>query len=137
MQGLVLAKEHYRALARLEGNGVIITKLVKQRGEQQLQNSRKGSPLLSPSSALLKYSLHRSFHWISLFLFIGCGNSFSSQFFSASSQVPRGGSHLQLQDVSTLAGCIPCTQEDYIIYMFRSFYGFAQSIKCAAHSKNV
>ena len=23
------------------------------------------------------------------------------------------------------------------MYMFRSFYGFAQSIKCAAHSKNV
>ena len=23
------------------------------------------------------------------------------------------------------------------VYMFRSFYGFAQSIKCAAHSKNV
>jgi hypothetical protein len=38
---------------KAEGNSVIITKLVKQRGEQQLQNSRKGSPLLSPSSTLL------------------------------------------------------------------------------------
>ena len=49
---LGISQRALRALARLEGNGVIITKLVKQRGEQQWQNSRKGSMLLSPSSTL-------------------------------------------------------------------------------------
>ena len=47
--------EHYvyRALVRLEGNGVLITKTDDPRGEWKLQNLCKGSPMLLPSPSLL------------------------------------------------------------------------------------
>ena len=72
-----MSQRALQGLGKARKNGVLNYKTGEQRGEQQLQNLRKGSPLLSPSSSLLKYTSHRAFYWLSLFLFIGCGNSFS------------------------------------------------------------